>query len=448
MGIKKTQVRVVKQPLDKTNILDNEANFPRMPTMYLELIENKSKVKRDVVNEEFKPLEINSMSPPSNTHVSDNEDRVSEHSPVRDINVDTYDPDVENQVASSDPPLWLNETDGLYEPHNSIDSHDKNSISMQKPVSVDSFRSDVFKENVYISAESKNTPVYDKISVQDNLSVKSSKSSISSNLSKRLMNLLSDSKSSKKPIPVPLNTLPVKPKTVTQTKTSNVQVVPPTLSELEKTGQIKLKKEPAVVNNTAELKKTIKAESMDEEDKKRELLFKFELLKQSYKNSTISIPEFTMYSDYIQMKNVYESTVRRLSLNGSVEQYKTYLIGGFMVCEFVFGNFMKLDMSGFTQQQIMSMHNYDKLLVELGEKSYVPDQSSKWSVEIRLLSMILMNAAFFIVSKLIMQKTGSNLMNTFNNFTSKNMNMNTDAAKPQVTSKRKMKGPEINLDEI
>jgi hypothetical protein len=443
MVLKKTQVRVIKKPLDKTNLIDNQAIFPRMPTMYLELIENKSKVKRDLVNEEFKPsIDIPETSPP--VHVSDTDERFSEHTPVNNISFEDDVGDIDVQDKSD---TWLKETEeDLYVPQNSVDLDDNIQTESQKPTSVESFKSNVSDYKLDQSTNSNNILVQDKSPV-DKSHISSIKTSMSSNLSKRLIELLSDSKASKKVVSV--KTPPKKNLTPVKSKPNTLINQPPSLSELEKKGVLKLKKEPVVVKNTSELKKTIKAESDDEEDKKRELLFKFELLKQSYKNSSVAIPEFTMYSDYTQMKTVYDTTVRHLSLNGSVEQYKTYLIGGFMACEFVFGNFLKLDMSGFTQQQIMSMHNYDKLLVELGEKSYVPDQTSKWSVEVRLLCMIFMNAGFFIISKFIMQKTGSNLMNVMNNFTSKNNNINTEPTKSQTTtSKRKMKGPEINLDDI
>jgi hypothetical protein len=175
----------------------------------------------------------------------------------------------------------------------------------------------------------------------------------------------------------------------------------------------------------------------DNEDKKRELLFKFDLLRKSYPNS--SIPEFSIHSDLSAMHKAYEDSVRRLSLDSAVENYKTYLIGGFMLVEFIFGSFLGLDMQGFTQQQILSMNSYEKLLIELGEKSYVPT-GSRWPVEIRLLFLVIMNAAFFIVSKMIMKKTGSNLMNMING-------MNASST-PAPQRKRKMRGPNINLDEI
>jgi hypothetical protein len=184
-----------------------------------------------------------------------------------------------------------------------------------------------------------------------------------------------------------------------------------------------------------DLDRTMNAQ--EEEDSKRELMFKFELLKKSYPGAPV--PEFSVHSDYVSMKKSYETTLRRLSLDASVDSYKTYLIGGFMACEFVFGHFMGFDMQGFTQQQIISMGSYERLLFELGEKSYVPT-GSKWPVELRLLFLIIMNAAFFIISKMIMKKTGANLMGMINNMSS--------AAVPPTTKKRTMRGPTIDLDDI
>ena len=174
---------------------------------------------------------------------------------------------------------------------------------------------------------------------------------------------------------------------------------------------------------------------------KRELLFKFDLLKKSYKNATI--PDFNMFSDYKTMKRSYENTLKQLNIDSSVESYKTYLIGGFMLVEFVLGNWFRFDMQGFTQQQIMTMNSYERLLIELGEKSYV-DEESQWPVEVRLLGMIIVNAAFFIVSKLVMKSTGSNIMNMINSMNT-NPTFNSSNTQPK---KRTMKRPNINLDEI
>jgi hypothetical protein len=171
----------------------------------------------------------------------------------------------------------------------------------------------------------------------------------------------------------------------------------------------------------------------DEIDKKRELLFKFELLKKSYKGS--EIPQYNIHTDYSTLNHSYESTLRRLSIESNVDTYRTYLIGGCMGIEYILGRFLKFDMKGFTQQQMVNMSSYDKLLVELGEKSYVP-QSKQWSVEIRLMCLILFNAGIFIASKMFMKGTGNNILNM----------MNTLSKNTTQPTKKKMKPP--NIDDI
>jgi hypothetical protein len=166
-----------------------------------------------------------------------------------------------------------------------------------------------------------------------------------------------------------------------------------------------------------------------EEDKKRELLFKFELLKKSYKGK--DIPDYNIHTDYNTLNKGYDVTLKRLTIDNNVDNYKTYLIGGFMLVEFVFGKYLKFDMQGFTSEQMKNINSYDKLLVELGEKSYVPEDQ-KWPVEVRLMCLILFNAALFIAGKMILKSTGDNLFSMINTM-SKNVT--------NPTPKRKMKSP-------
>jgi len=173
-----------------------------------------------------------------------------------------------------------------------------------------------------------------------------------------------------------------------------------------------------------------------EDDKKRELLFKIDILRKSYPNA--HIPEYTIHTDLQTLMKEYHNLVRMLTLESNVENYKSYLIGGFMLVEFVLGNFFKFDMEGFAQQQILQMSSYEKLLIELGEKSYVPT-GSEWSVEMRLAGLILTNAGIFIASKMIFNKTGSNIMNMMNKVKAK---------MPSAQPKRKMAGPDVNLDDL
>jgi hypothetical protein len=210
---------------------------------------------------------------------------------------------------------------------------------------------------------------------------------------------------------------------------------PPTLAQLEERGGYVPRKELRDVNQP-------EYNEQQNEDSKRELLFKFDLLRKSYPGS--NIPEYTIHTDISTMEKSYSDNVRRLSLDSSVESYKTYLVYGFMGCEFILGNFFGFDMSGFTQQQIVSMHSYEKLLIELGEKSYVPT-GSKWPIEVRLLFMIIMNAAFFIISKMMMKKTGANLMGMINGMTG---NKSSSQSSGNAQPKRKMRGPSVDINDL
>jgi len=198
--------------------------------------------------------------------------------------------------------------------------------------------------------------------------------------------------------------------------------------------------------------------NLRKEEEKRELLFKFEMLKRSYPGASIR-QDFNMKTDLDTIKASYEMNVRRLSMDSKIEKYKSYLMGAFMATEYACGHFLGLDMQGYTQQQILQMSSYEKLLVELGEKTYVPHSVSKLPIEARLLFLVIMNAAIFIGSKMIMAKTGANLLNmvnSMNNF--KTPGENFTSAPPQSNvpqpprkrtfGRRKMRGPNINVSDL
>jgi hypothetical protein len=152
-------------------------------------------------------------------------------------------------------------------------------------------------------------------------------------------------------------------------------------------------------------------DAKDEDDKKRELLFKFKRLKKTYPKA--DIPHFDMMSNHENMKRTYDSTMKNLAIDSTVETYKSYLMMGFMGCEIVLGK-VGFDMEGYTQQQTLYMNKYEKLLIELGEKSYVPASINKWPVEIRLMALVLFQTTIFIISKIIAKKTNVNLLQMYN----------------------------------
>jgi hypothetical protein len=455
----KQNVKIIKVPLtNKEKNVDRPQVFPRLPRLYLELLENKAKIKQDLINKEYSPKKT--ISPGENKNSFDEKlDRIKIDNSSDDEKNNDTDDDVKN--SSDEDENYTNnskknykeftddEDDNYKDKNKNRDKDKNNNRDRDKDKDKDKNRDkyehndsddkddddDKYKDDKYKDDDTVKNDEDDTVSVaskkSDNTDNKSDASSVD-NLEDRLNSLLDDKDDDN--LTVVTEKSKKKDKYSRQRDFNKYSVkkernIAPSLAELEAQGGYTKKNVLRDINN-------VPYSDQEEEDLKREIMFKIELLKKSYPNS--SIPEFSIHSDYRSMKKTYDDTVRRLSLDSTVENYKTYLIGGFMACEFLFGNFLKLDMTGFTQQQILSMNSYEKLLIELGEKSYVPT-GSKWPVELRLLFMIIMNAAFFVISKMIMKKTGANLMGMINS-----MNV---PSQPQA-KKRKMNGPNIDISNL
>lgn len=145
--------------------------------------------------------------------------------------------------------------------------------------------------------------------------------------------------------------------------------------------------------------------------RRNEVYFQYQVLKRMHPSAPI--PEFTMYTDPEMLAQKYEMIAKKLSLDVSVENWKRYMIIFVMALEVVLGK-MSFDVEGFAQQQLIQMNTYDSLLVEMAEKSYTPNGKSKWPVEARLMMMLTVNMAMFIICKMIQKRTGTNLLGTIN----------------------------------
>lgn len=375
-------VKINKVPLQKA-LVDKPQVFSSQPILYLELIENKARIQQELIGKTYKPPEDTSeyTSPPKNYK----HEGLQEKQKVLDRLRSEWSP-------SSSPG----------------DSRSHRSPATEIPE--DSYSPDHRQERE-ISERS--------IRSDDSVT----------HLSVRLKSLLDGKHQSSSQPQVHIRSPSRSP---TQVKYDEYQrsrerkPPPPTLEQLQQDGAY----QPSTTLPQARVD--------SDEDLKRELIFKFELLKKSYKSS--NIPEFTIHSNLDNMQKTYDMTVRRLNIDSSVESYKTYLIGGFMLVEFVLGKWLKLDMEGFTKQQILGMNNYEKLLIELGEKSYVPE-GSQWPVELRLLFLVIIQAAFFLIGKMIMKKTGANLMSMMNS------HMQQSDSTP-AAPKRRMRSPSVNLDDL
>ena len=386
----KQKVKVVKVPISEEQRTPSRPQaFPKMPQLYLELVENKDKINPNYVNKD-----LDKQSPEyykTEQKIDQDNDREREHDRERE-----------------------RERDHERERERERDRDHERDNDLEKLREYQSFR----EKNTEFDTE-KTSPEQFKERSKD-----------SDQLSVRLKELLDDDEH-------------ISPKNYKSSREDHREDSrgdekrdftgrdhPPSLSQLEAEGTFKRKKQYADAER-------ISMSEQEEEDLKRELLFKFELLKKSYRDA--DVPEFNIHSDYKTMDRSYESAVRRLSLDSTVESYKTYMIGGFMLVEYILGGWLKFDMQGFTQQQIINMSSYERLLIELGEKSYIPG-GSDWPIEVRLLFLIIINAAVFIVSKMIMKKTGSNVLSMMNSMNAPTLS--------SASKKRKMRGPEIDLNDI
>lgn len=466
------EIRVVKIPLsNKERLPDYPQVFPRMPRLYLELLENKAKIKQDLINKEYIPSDEITHTEHTEVH-KDHKDKNRGKSHQEDEEIEDLETHKDHKDHKDRKDHKKKDKEVQEDPDDSsksieIDSSSKSGAQSTKSTqssyssseensSVNSSREVNSKEKLKARPkEEKQKENKEAVSDSKEESSKedSSKAEKTNNISKdeddlsnRLNELLGDTASEKSSKSIHDKYSKSKESIASQgskftpyDKYQQKQQIPrttqppPTLAELEAKGQYHKTNELRDINH-------ITTGEYDQEDKKRELIFKFDLLKKSYPLAGPVIPEYTIHSDLNEMQKTYDITVRKLSLDSTVESYKTYLLGGFMVVEFAFGNFLGFDMAGFTQQQIVNMSSYDRLLIELGEKSYVPS-GSRWPVELRLLFIIIMNAGFFIVSKMVMRKTGANLLGMVNG-------MNNPVSTTKPLQKRRMRGPSTNIDEI
>jgi len=423
MSKQQYRVKVNKVPLENKHYDTSPQVFPRMPRLYLEIIENKAKIKQDLINKEYIPKEIGS----GGDGVYETGSPVyKESSPTRQKNQHYYRKEEDVVKTSENFSVSSSIDDGdmkeLLEKFNDKSKHETMSISS-------SDTNDVIRAAKNLDETNSISSYSTAADNRDPGNAFSGDEDGDDPVTARLKQLLADTDSEKSPSPTndkySRSHEQYKPPPMLNAP-ANAQ--PPSLAELEAKGQYQKSNDLRDINR-------VTLNEREEEDLKREYLFKFEILKKSYKEA--SIPEYSIHTDLSTLEKSYNATVRSLSLDASVDYYKKLLIGAFMVVEYALGKWLRLDMEGYTKQQIVSMSSYEQLLIELGEKSYRPSGKG-YPVELRLLGMVIMNTAIFLFTKMVMRNTGSNLLGMLNNMT------NSAPSQP----KRKMRGPDINLNDI
>ena len=193
------------------------------------------------------------------------------------------------------------------------------------------------------------------------------------------------------------------PKRNTQKNTSGVK--PPTKIKRK----TKLKKQAAARTVYHSERAMPDYQSMDAEEQARwraDFRVKIGILRQAY--SDFDIPSF---DDSIPLEVIhqhYERYVQQIHIDNSVGNYKVYLLILFAGIELFCVKILGLDMGGYCINQLTMMNKYERLLVELGEKSSV-SVGSEWPVEARICGLALFNALVFLVVRLFSSYLGDGL---------------------------------------
>ena len=143
-----------------------------------------------------------------------------------------------------------------------------------------------------------------------------------------------------------------------------------------------------------------------DEREKGEYIRKLKLLKKQY--PTRNIPEFNEFTDVKTLKKAYSDEMWDINVDENLQSYRFYLVMSWLGMEFASTKFMGIDMEGMTSYHVRRMQRYDKLLIELGEKSY-SRLGASLPVEIRLIGLVLFESLAFYVGKQIIAKGGENI---------------------------------------
>ncbi len=189
-----------------------------------------------------------------------------------------------------------------------------------------------------------------------------------------------------------------------------------------------------------------------EAKEKEEYIWRFKILKKKFGNANteVEIPSYNEFSDLGTMKLTYDRTIKELYLDDAVESYRMYLVGGSMIIEFICTQYMDVDLGGFVVHQTKVMHKYDRLLIELGEKSY-----NQWGmtipVEIRLFIAVMFQAGIFYLAKVISSKYGGTAADMFRGITGQPPPIQTEKPKEDggdAPPKKRMTGPKIKPEDL
>jgi len=144
-------------------------------------------------------------------------------------------------------------------------------------------------------------------------------------------------------------------------------------------------------------------------EKKDEMLYRFKLIKEGYPG--IALPRITKKMKLAKMVRLYEHVMSRIKLKVKTNNFKIFLVLGFLAMQFAVKKFGG-DAAGFTINQMTSMKQYEKYLREIGESDF-SSFGGDLPVMVRLPFFMAVNMGIFLVAKWIFKKTGKDYTTQF-----------------------------------
>jgi AAA ATPase containing von Willebrand factor type A (vWA) domain len=111
-----------------------------------------------------------------------------------------------------------------------------------------------------------------------------------------------------------------------------------------------------------------------------------------------SFPHYDEFTPLNELKRILKEVKREAILDENVSQTRQYITMVWFAVEKVCTEYLSIDLSGFTAYETQHMNEYQKVLIEIGERSYL-NWSEGFPPELKLLYLMLTHAALFHVKK-------------------------------------------------
>lgn len=167
---------------------------------------------------------------------------------------------------------------------------------------------------------------------------------------------------------------------------------------------------PAPKEGTGEENEDIDMMPKTEAEKHNYWKTRMQILKSKFPD--VTIPKGANDISWGELRKIYYIELDRVSITKNVEMYKMAMVVMFFVLEYAGTTYLKIDVKGFAVHSMRSLHRYERLLIELGEKNY-SSFADNWPVEFRLGGMVLVSAVIYCIAKYIFKLTGQDMSDDF-----------------------------------